>query len=168
MDPMKISDRKPALSPASRMSAMGGRTAIAPDDCFDEAYVMRALISTAVATFLTGCSLQPPQDASAFHTVSEDWLIGNWVADGESCEGDGVFSLETDGRWEAELERGTWSLEGDEMTFARTGVMDEQLSGYKPLTPPVLWTEGVAKISADAYRAVRSDGSKTVVVRCSR
>jgi hypothetical protein len=105
-----------------------------------------------------------PQPSSI---VSENWLIGGWIAVGENCASDGGVTYSSDGTWTAYGVSGSWKLKNDTLvTFVKERMNDQD--EWQKVSPPERSVEKFMSTKKNEYRSVEADGSKFHNKRCPR
>lgn len=122
---------------------------------------MRAPI--ALLCLLSGACAQTPESNRAT-ALSERWLAGGWVPEGENCASDAGIVYNADRTWAAEGTIGSWSLDGDRIVTLVT-----QYDDGENRTQPAAPERNVQQIEVtgpNGFLARMEDGSVLRWMRC--
>jgi hypothetical protein len=117
----------------------------------------------ALLALLSGACAQTPANNQGA-ALSERWLVGGWVPEGENCASDAGIVYNVDRTWAAEGTIGTWSIDGGRIVTLITQ-QDDGETGMRPVAP----TRNVQRIEvtgADGFVSRMDDGSVLRWVRC--
>lgn len=120
-------------------------------------------IPIALLALLAGACAQTPEGKSAA-TLSDHWLIGSWVPEGENCASDAGIIYQADRTWAAEGTIGSWRIDGDRIVTVVT-----QYDDGETRTRPVAPERNVQRVEvtgADGFVSRMDDGSVLGWVRC--
>ncbi len=117
-----------------------------------------------VALIVGACAQTPANNQSA--ALSEPWLVGSWVPEGENCASDAGIVYNADRTWVAEGTIGRWRIEGGSIVTIVT-----QLDDGETRTQPVAPERSVERIEvtgANGFVSRTDDGSVVRWIRCPR
>ena len=119
--------------------------------------MLRKVILIVIFATLGGCALSRSERPAA---LSQSWLVGGWVLEGESCDSDAGVVYGVDGKWSSYGASGTWRLDGDRI------LLDVRNDEAQELDAPLHYVEQVERLGPDEYLARRADGNVERLVRC--
>ena len=96
--------------------------------------------------------------------LSEQWLVGGWVPEGESCESDAGMVFDADRSWAAEGTTGTWSIEGRTIVTVATQ-RDDGESGMRNIAAERS-VQQVQEVSQNGFVSRLEDGTVIRWGRC--
>ena len=96
--------------------------------------------------------------------LSEQWLVGGWVPEGESCESDAGLVFDADRSWAAEGMTGTWSIEGRTIVTVATQ-RDDGETGMRNVAAERS-VQQVQAVSRDGFVSRLEDGRVIRWGRC--
>lgn len=120
-----------------------------------------ALLAAVVAA---GCAQASARSGAP--TLSETWLVGGWVPEGESCESDAGMILNADRTWASEGVVGTWRIARDRIIMTATERDDG--GPRERIVPPERHVQRVETVEQHAFVARHDDGTVIRWVRCPR
>jgi hypothetical protein len=97
--------------------------------------------------------------------LSDRWLIGGWVPEGESCESDAGMVFDADHSWASEGTSGTWSIEGRTIVTVATQ-RDDGESGMQNIAAERS-VQQVQEVSREGFVSRLEDGTVIRWGRCS-
>lgn len=145
-----------------------------------------SLVAAALAAALLGGGLwlqeptpAPPQPAPNADAVgsaavltsqrhprlTRAWLVGSWVIEGLSCQGDKVITLSPDGSWFRQGSAGRWSLEGNRLHLMTTTLVEAEQQ--RVLLVPQNRSETITTRGPKEYQGLDAKGRVTIYDRCS-
>ena len=124
--------------------------------------VLRGPIALIIGLAAAACVQAAEPDRGV--ALTEGWLVGSWVPEGEHCASDAGIVFERDRTWMAEGTIGTWHIERERIvTVAR-----ERDDGGppEPITPPERSVLQVQTMAQDAFVSRLEDGTVIRWIRC--
>ncbi len=124
----------------------------------------RARKPIVMVALLAVAACAPSQASQREAALSQRWLIGAWVPEGENCASDAGMVLGADRSWASEGTIGTWRIERDRIVLTAT----ERHDGGPPerIVPPERHVQQVESVERDAFVARQEDGTVFRWIRC--
>ena len=119
----------------------------------------------ALAMLAAAAAAQPPASPRAT-SISEAWLVGGWVPEGENCASDAGMILNADRSWASEGTIGTWRVVRNRLVM--TATFNDDGNPRERIVPPRRYAQRIESAEQDAFVARHEDGTVLRWVRCPR
>jgi hypothetical protein len=97
--------------------------------------------------------------------LSERWLTGGWVLEGESCESDAGIIYNRNGSWIADGAAGRWKIKDGRLETIIVEQEDDAGAMIR-LDPPARTSEVIDDAAADLYQIRSENGTVRRLTRC--